>query len=144
MTSFLASAPTQSGSTTSPVCPVTPVSSPSLNAATIGMVSICRRSTSRSSLILGMRFQSPALSKQYRQRRHPKESFRRLGAHGIWDYSRALDRGFFSHGNLEKLLKEEISFVMLASLTLKQVKEVLTEARRDLENPQYLRMYQQI
>jgi transposase len=51
-----------------------------------------------------------------------------------------LDRGFFSQGNLEELLQEKVSFVIPAPLTFKRVKEVLTEAQRDLENPQYLRI----
>jgi len=54
-----------------------------------------------------------------------------------------LDRGFFSQGNLEELIPEGVAFVIPAPLTLKQVKEVLTEAQRDLEHLQYLQMYQQ-
>ncbi|WP_449405513.1 IS1634 family transposase [Methanofollis tationis] len=72
-----------------------------------------------------------------------KNTVHRLGAHGIHNYTMVLDRGFFSQGNLEELLQEEISFVIPAPLTLKQVKEVLTEAQRDLESPQYLQIYQQ-
>lgn len=72
-----------------------------------------------------------------------KNTVRRLRAHGIQDYTLILDRGFFSQGNLEELLQEEVSFVIPVSLTLKQVREVLTEAQRDLESPQYLQMYQQ-
>ena len=53
-----------------------------------------------------------------------------------------LDRGFFSQGNLDELVQEGLSFIIPASLNLKQVKEVLTEAQRDLESPQYLQKYQ--
>lgn len=71
-----------------------------------------------------------------------KNTVRRLQAHGIRDATLVLDRGFFCQGNLDELVREEVSFVMPASLTLKQVKELLTEAQRDLESPQYLQVFQ--
>ena len=71
-----------------------------------------------------------------------KNTIKKIGAIGVNNYTLVLDRGFFSQGNLEELVQEGFSFVMPASLTLKQVKEVLTEAQRDLESPHYLQKYQ--
>jgi len=71
-----------------------------------------------------------------------KNTLHRVRSLGVKDYTLVLDRGFFSQGNLEELLEEELSFVIPASLTLKAVKEVLTAAQRDLASPQYLQKYQ--
>jgi len=71
-----------------------------------------------------------------------KNTVCRLQAHGIRDVTLVLDRGFFSQGNLVELLREEVSFVLPASRSLKQVKELLTEAQWDLESPQYLQGFQ--
>jgi len=71
-----------------------------------------------------------------------KNTLHRVRSLGIKDYTLILDRGFFSQGNLEELVNEQLSFVIPASLTLKAVKEVLTAAQRDLASPQYLRKYQ--
>jgi hypothetical protein len=71
-----------------------------------------------------------------------KNTLHRVRSLGIKDYTLILDRGFFSQGNLEELVDEQLSFVIPASLTLKAVKEVLTAAQRDLNSPQYLQKYQ--
>ena len=54
-----------------------------------------------------------------------KNTIKKIGAIGVNNYTLVLDRGFFSQGNLEELVQEGFSFVIPASLTLKQVKEVL-------------------
>ena len=68
-----------------------------------------------------------------------KNTLHRIRSLGVKNYTLILDRGFFSQGNLEELLEEQLSFVIPASLTLKAVKEVLTAAQRDLASPQYPR-----
>lgn len=72
-----------------------------------------------------------------------KNTLHRVRSLGVKEYTLVLDRGFFSQGNLEELLEEQVSFVIPASLTLKAVKEVLTTAQRDLASPQYLQKYQE-
>ncbi len=72
-----------------------------------------------------------------------KNTLHRVRSLGVKNYTLVLDRGFFSQGNLEELLEEQLSFVIPASLTLKAVKEVLTTAQRDLASPPYLRKYQE-
>ena len=72
-----------------------------------------------------------------------KNTVKKIRSMGIRDYTLVLDRGFFSQGNLEELVREDLSFVIPASMALKQVKEILTEAQRDLESPQYLQKYQE-
>jgi transposase len=72
-----------------------------------------------------------------------KNTLHRVRSLGAREYTLVLNRGFFSQGNLEELLEEQLSFVIPASLTLKAVKEVLTAAQRDLASPQYLQKYQE-
>ena len=57
------------------------------------------------------------------------------------EYTLVLDRGFFSQGNLEELLAENLSFIIPAATSLKEIKELLTEVQRDLTDPQYLKKY---
>jgi transposase len=71
-----------------------------------------------------------------------KNTLDKIRACGVKEYTLVLDRGFFSQGNLEGLVQNEVSFVIPASFTLKAVKELLSEAQRDLEHPQYLQKYQ--
>ncbi len=71
-----------------------------------------------------------------------KNTITKIRACGVKKYTVVLDRGFFSQGNLEELVQDKVSFVIPVSFTLKAVKEVLSEAQRDLENPHYLQKYQ--
>lgn len=71
-----------------------------------------------------------------------KNTIQKLTALGVEKYTLVLDRGFFSHGNLEELLEEKLSFVIPATLSLKAIKELMTESQRDLDNAQYLQKYQ--
>ena len=71
-----------------------------------------------------------------------KNTLHRVRSLGIKDYTLILDQGFFSQGNLEELINEQLSFVIPASLTIKALKEVLTATQRDLASPQYLWKYQ--
>jgi transposase len=70
-----------------------------------------------------------------------KNTLHRLHALGVDEYTLVLDRGFFSTGNLEELCGEARSFIIPASLTLKSVREVLSNVQRDIDSPAYLHMY---
>jgi transposase len=71
-----------------------------------------------------------------------KKTLDKIRACGVKKYTLVLDRGFFSQGNLEELVQDKVSFVIPASFSLKAVKELLSDAQRDLENPKYLQKYQ--
>lgn len=71
-----------------------------------------------------------------------KNTVAKIRALGVEKCTLVLDRGFYSQNNLEELIREQLSFVLPASLATKAVKELLTDAQRDLENAQYLQMYQ--
>jgi transposase len=70
-----------------------------------------------------------------------KNTIKKVEAFGVKDYTLILDRGFFSQGNLEELLDGHLSFIIPASLSLKEVKELLSSAQKDIENPRYLQKY---
>lgn len=70
-----------------------------------------------------------------------KNTIKKIGSLGIEHYTLVLDRGFFSQGNLEELLRENLSFIIPAATSLKEIKELLTETQRDLSDPQYLKKY---
>jgi transposase len=70
-----------------------------------------------------------------------KNTIRKIGALGIDHYTLVLDRGFFSQGNLEELLDENLNFIIPAATSLKEIKELLTEVQRDLTDPRYLKKY---
>jgi len=67
-------------------------------------------------------------------------TLKRIRARGITEYSLVLDRGFFSKGNIKELVREEASFIIPASHTLKSVKELISTCK-DVRNPCYLRKY---
>jgi len=71
-----------------------------------------------------------------------KNTLRKIESYGIQDYKLVLDRGFFSKGNLEELLNDDsLSFIIPATMSLKKVKELMTMAQRDIENPKYLQKF---
>jgi len=70
-----------------------------------------------------------------------KNTIQKIRSLGIEQYTLVLDRGFFSQGNLEELLGEKLSFIIPAATSLTEIKELLTEAQRDLTDPQYLKKY---
>jgi len=72
-----------------------------------------------------------------------KNTIRKIRSLGIDHYTLVLDRGFFSQGNLEKLLGENLSFIIPAATSLKEIKELLTEVQHDLTDPQYLKKISQ-
>ena len=64
-----------------------------------------------------------------------------IKAYGVEDYRLVMDRGFFSKGNIKELLHEHIPFIMPATMTLKSVKELMSAAQKDIENPEYLHKF---
>jgi transposase len=71
-----------------------------------------------------------------------KNTIKKLEGYGVEDYTLVMDRGFFSQGNLEELLDDEnLSFIIPATLTSKKVKEHMSSAQRNIENPKYLHKY---
>lgn len=70
-----------------------------------------------------------------------KNTIKKVESFGVQEYTFILDRGFFSQGNLEELLDGQLSFIIPASLSLKEVKQLLSSAQRDIENPKYLEKY---
>jgi transposase len=70
-----------------------------------------------------------------------KNTILKIRSLGIDHYTLVLDRGFFSQGNLEELLAKNLTFIIPAATSLKEIKELLTEVQRDLTDPQYLQKY---
>lgn len=70
-----------------------------------------------------------------------KNTIKKINAYGVKDYTLVMDRGFFSKGNIEELLHEEIPFIMPATMTLKSVKQLMSSAQKDIESPEYLHKY---
>jgi len=66
----------------------------------------------------------------------------KLEAYGVSDFTAVMDRGFFSRKNLEDLLGRKIAFIMPATLLLKEVKELMTDAQKDIDTMQYLQMFE--
>ena len=70
-----------------------------------------------------------------------KNTIKKIEAYGVNDYTLVMDRGFFSTGNIEELLHEEIPFIMPATMMLKSVKELMSSAQKDIESPEYLHKF---
>ncbi len=70
-----------------------------------------------------------------------KNTIKKIDAYGVKDYTLVMDRGFFSKGNIEELLHEEVPFIMPATMTLKSVKQLMSSAQKDIESPEYLHKY---
>jgi transposase len=67
----------------------------------------------------------------------------KLEAHGVKDYTAIMDRGFFSQNNLIEMLDRNISFINAATFQLREMKSLLTEAQRDIENVEYLQKFKE-
>ena len=65
-------------------------------------------------------------------------TLKKIKAHGIENYIAIMDRGFFSLSNLQELMDNNISFIMAAKLQLNDLKMLLTDAQRDIDNVKYL------
>jgi transposase len=70
-----------------------------------------------------------------------KNTIKKIEAHGMENYTLVMDRGFFSKGNIEELVREKIPFIMPATMALKSVKELMSSAQKDVESPEYLHKF---
>ena len=67
----------------------------------------------------------------------------KLEAYGVEHYFAIMDRGFFSQNNLIEMLDKRISFIIAATFKLKDLKMLLTEAQRDIDNVDYLQKFKE-
>ncbi len=70
-----------------------------------------------------------------------KNTIKKVEAYGMNDYTLVMDRGFFSTGNIEELLHEDILFIMPATMMLKSVKELMSSTQKDIESLEYLHKF---
>ncbi|VVB63302.1 Transposase DDE domain protein [uncultured archaeon] len=68
-------------------------------------------------------------------------TLKKIKAHGIENYVAVMDRGFFSLSNLRELMSNKISFIMAARLQLNDLKQLLTEAQKDIDDVKYLHKF---
>jgi transposase len=68
-------------------------------------------------------------------------TLKKIKAHGVQDYVAVMDRGFFSLSNLRELITNKISFIMAARLQLTDLKHLLTEAQKDIDDVKYLHKF---
>ena len=65
----------------------------------------------------------------------------KLEAYGVTDYTAIMDRGFLSQDNLLEMLDRQISFIIAAKFSLKELKELLTAEQRDIDQVEYLQKF---
>lgn len=68
-------------------------------------------------------------------------TLKKIKAYGVENYVAVMDRGFFSQSNLQELLENNISFIMAAKLQLNDLKILMTEAQKDIDNVKYLHKF---
>jgi transposase len=68
-------------------------------------------------------------------------TLKKIKAHGIENYVAVMDRGFFSLSNLRELMTNKISFIMAARLQLNDLKQLLAEAQKDIDDVKYLHKF---
>jgi transposase len=68
-------------------------------------------------------------------------TLKKIKAHGIQNYVAVMDRGFFSLSNLKELMCNKISFIMAAKLQLNDLKQLMTEAQKDIDDVKYLHKF---
>jgi len=68
-------------------------------------------------------------------------TIKKINAFGIRDYVFVGDRGFFSRTNLEEFIEHKLCFIMAAKLQLKDLKMLLTEAQKDIDDVKYLHKF---
>lgn len=66
---------------------------------------------------------------------------KRLESNGIQECFMVLDRGFFSRKNIIELSKSGFSFVIAASTVLKEVRKVMSNASKNLSDPNNMHVY---
>jgi len=68
-------------------------------------------------------------------------TLKKIKAHGIQNYVAVMDRGFFSLSNLQELMVNDISFIMAAKLQLNDLKQLMTDAQKDIDDVKYLHKF---
>jgi transposase len=68
-------------------------------------------------------------------------TLKKIKAHGIQNYVAVMDRGFFSLSNLLELMGDKISFIMAAKLQLNDLKQLMIEAQKDIDDVKYLHKF---
>ena len=68
-------------------------------------------------------------------------TLKKIKAYGVHKFTAIMDRGFFSRGNLEELLDQNISFILPATLNLKDLKILMSESQRDIDDMKYLQKF---
>jgi transposase len=68
-------------------------------------------------------------------------TLQKIKAYGIKNYVAVMDRGFFSLSNLEELIENKLSFIMAARFQLSDLKQLLTEEQRDIDDVKYLHKF---
>jgi len=68
-------------------------------------------------------------------------TLKKIKSRGVQDYIAVMDRGFFSLSNLCELLDNKILFVMAAKLQLNDLKQLMTEAQKDIDDVKYLHKF---
>lgn len=68
-------------------------------------------------------------------------TLKKIKAHGIQNYVAVMDRGFFSVSNLLELMNNNISFIMAAKLQLNDLKQLMTDAQKDIDDVKYLHKF---
>lgn len=71
-----------------------------------------------------------------------KNTIEKIRSYGIRDFNLIMDRGFFSTANMEELIANDLSFIIPPSLTLKSMKQAISAIHANIDNPDYLRLYQ--
>lgn len=70
-----------------------------------------------------------------------KNTTKRLSAYGIQKPTMVMDRGFFSETNLNDLIENDFNFIMPASFSSKEIKSLVSQARKSIERSNYLNMF---
>lgn len=71
-----------------------------------------------------------------------KNTIKKIKAEGVKDFTLIMDRGFFSTSNIEELMDSDLSFIIPPASTLKNVKEIISDIHSKIDDPDYLKMYQ--
>jgi transposase len=71
-----------------------------------------------------------------------KNTIKKINSQGIRNYALIMDRGFFSTSNIEEMVSSGLSFIIPPASTLKSVKEAISAIHSNINDPQYLKLYQ--
>lgn len=71
-----------------------------------------------------------------------KNTIKKINSQGISNYTLIMDRGFFSTANIQEMVSSNLSFIIPPASTLKSVKEAISTIHSNIDDPQYLNLYQ--